>query len=490
VSTSAEVDRLLSAADESTARDGVGPQTRAAVARAVTAARDLGDPGRLLHALGRATLNLALERFADGGDVTEVREHADEVLALAGGLIDDPRLGADAVYRTAQAGQILAAAGAADRGHEVIERLWQTVGPRPADDLDALRARTAALTALVTVRLETDPAGLGPLAAEMVDLQRRLTREDGKPSSVVDLSEALGIFVRVGRVLARPDLVRVALTEQYSLAQMFEGARAREQLDRITAALAELHEAAPEIPIVAPGPALWRIRGSYLDLLFEPGPSGAATGSFAARLAAGARSTDPMPDAWNLAWTSVVGSVGRLEGLAPGTAAHREALADTTTHMVDAARVAGAACLPEDEIMLLSEAIRRCAGETGPRLRHILGTALHNLAATLRQHAAAATALSEQARAVRRELADPADPRSLREYTNTLLLTAALAVDRQDWQVAVERLAAVHGLALALGSAGEPMAAFAGQLATVVATRAPEPVDRARAAGHWPYPTA
>ncbi|GIE32650.1 hypothetical protein Ait01nite_056950 [Actinoplanes italicus] len=655
VSTPAEVDRLLSAADESTARVGLGPETRAAVVRAVAAARELGDPGRLLHALGRAALNLALERLADGGDVTEVWEKAEEVLVLAGGLLADPELQADAVYRTAQAGQILAATGDAERGRDIVERLWRSVAPRPADDLDALRARTAALTALVTMRLDTDPAGLGPLAAEMVDLQRRLAREDGIPASVVDLSEALGIFVRVARTLGRPDLMRVALTEQYSLAQNFEGSRAQEQRDRIMAALSELHQAAPDIPIVVPGSGAWRMRGSYLDLLFEPGPSGSASGSFAARLAAESRLTGPasggrlpadpsvirgcaarldhgialagaerlaeadqvfaeladelslhdgvMPepargdvrrlwaaalyeramlrhglghsdDAWNLAWLSIVVSVRRHEGPAPegptpenptpenptpqeaapeetapenptpqeatpqeatpqeatpqetapeetapknptsqkpapertapenpapertafrrttpGTAAHREALADTATHMVDAATIAVAAGRPEDQIMLLSEAIRRCANQTDPRLRRILGKALHNLAAALRQHPDAATALSERAREVRRELADPADPGSLREYANTLLLTAALAVDRQDWQVAVERLAAVLPLALAVGAAGEAMAAHARQLATAVAARAPELVDRFHHEGHWPYPT-
>ncbi|GAA2855630.1 hypothetical protein [Actinoplanes cyaneus] len=90
VSTPGEVDRLLDAADESTARSGLGPDTEAAVGRAVAAARELADPGRLLHALGRATLNLALARFADGGDLTEVRDRAEEVVTLAGGLLTDP----------------------------------------------------------------------------------------------------------------------------------------------------------------------------------------------------------------------------------------------------------------------------------------------------------------------------------------------------------------------------------------------------------------
>src|SRR5689334_5110115 len=105
--TAAEVDRLINAADECTARTGLGPETQAAVTRAVTAARELGDPARLLHALGRALLNLALQRLADGGDVTEVRERAEEVIALAATLSH-----ADAVFRTAQAAQILSATGA------------------------------------------------------------------------------------------------------------------------------------------------------------------------------------------------------------------------------------------------------------------------------------------------------------------------------------------------------------------------------------------
>jgi len=227
---------------------------------------------------------------------------------------------------------------------------------------------------------------------------------------------------------------------------MFQGPRAQEQLERITASLAELHRAAPDIPVVVPGPGAWRMRGSYLDLLAEPVPSGATTGGFAARLAAESRLTGPAPlsrppadpsviadcaarldrgitlagadriaeadrvlaeladelslhdaatsdparrdirrlwstalyeramllhrlghsdDAWDLAWLSVVVAVRRHEGLMHATAAEREALADAATHMVDAASVAAATGRPEDQIMLLSEAIDRCADATG-----------------------------------------------------------------------------------------------------------------------------
>ncbi|TDB77962.1 hypothetical protein [Micromonospora sp. KC723] len=570
MSTPAEVDRLLSAADEITARAGLGPDTRAAVDRAVAAARGLGDPGRLLHALGRATLNLALERFADGGDVTEVREQAEEVIALAGDLLDDPARYADAVFRTAQAGQILAATGLADRGRDVVERVWRAVAPRSAYALDARRARAAALTALVTMRLEADPTGLGPLAAEMVDLQRGLALDTGEAASVIDLTDALGIFARVAGVLGRPDLMRVALTEQYSLAQMFQGPRAQERLERIMASLAELHRAAPEIPVVVPGSGAWRIRGSYLDLLAEPAPAGVNTGGFAARLAAESRLAGPAPggrppadpsviagcaarldrgitlaaadriaeadrvlaeladelslydgatsdpvrqdvrrlwsaalyeramlrhrlghsdDAWDLAWLSVVVAVRRHEGLVRATAIEREALADAATHMVDAASVADAAGRPEDQIMLLSEAVDRCADATDPRLRRILGTALHNLAAALRERPEAAMPLAERACAVRHELAGRDDERAVREYANTLLLAADLAVDRQDWQVAVDRLAAAGPLLVALRTYPEAMAGHAGQLAAEAAARAPELVDRARASGSWPYRT-
>jgi hypothetical protein len=569
VSTPAEVDRLLSAADEITARAGLGPDTRAAVERAVAAARDLADPGRLLHALGRATLNLALERLADGGDLTEVREQAEEVIALAHDLLADPRLHADAVYRTAQAGQILAATGLADRGRDVVERAWRLVAPRPADSLDARRARTAALTALVTMRLDADPSGLGPLAAEMVDLQRGLARDTGEAAYIIDLADALGIFARVAEALRRPDLMRVALTEQYSLAQMLQGTRAQEKLERITASLAELHRAAPDISVVVPGSGAWRMRGSYLDLLAEPAPSGGTTGGFAARLAAESRVTGPAPgsrppadpsviadcaarldlgitlagadqiaaadrilaeladelslhdaatsdparqdvrrlwsaalyeramllhglghsdDAWDLAWLSVVVAVRRHEGLVRATAAEREALADATTHMIDAATVAAAAGRLEDQIMLLSEAIDRCADTADPRLRRLLGTALHNLAAALRERPETAVPLAERACAVRRDLAGPDDER-VREYANTLLLTAILAVDRRDWPVAVDRLAAAGPLLVALRTYPEAMAGYAGQLAAVVAAQAPELVDQARAGGSWPYQT-
>jgi hypothetical protein len=570
VSTPAEVDRLLSAADELTARAGLGPDTRAAVDRAVAAARDLGDPGRLLHALGRATLNLALERFADGGDVTEVRERAEEVIALAGGLLADPDLHSSAVFRTAQSGQILAAAGLADRGRDIVERLWRSVAPRPADDLAARRARTAALTALVTMRLDADPAGLGPLAAEMVDLQRGLARDTEEAASVIDLADALGIFARVAAALRRPDLMRVALTEQYSLTQMFQGARAQEQLERITASLAELHRAAPDIPVVVPGSGAWRLRGSYLDLLAESGPSDGTTGGFAARLAAESRVAGPAPgrrlpadpsaiagcaarldrgralagadriaeadrvlaeladelslhdaatsdpgrgdirrlwsaalyeramllhrlghsdDAWDLAWLSVVIAVRRHEGLVHATPAEREALADAVTHMVDAASVADAAGRPEDQIMLLSEAIDRCADAADPPLRRILGAALHNLATALRERPETAVRLAERACAVRRELAGPGDERAVREHANTLLLTATLAVDRRDWPVAVDRLAEAGSLLAALPVSPEAMAGYAGRLAAAAAAQAPELVHRARAAGSWPYRT-
>jgi len=579
MSTPDEVDRLLSAADESTARAGLGPDTRAAVDRAVAAARDLGDPGRLLHALGRATLNLALEGIADGGDVTEVRERAEEVIALAGGLLADPGRHADAVFRTAQAGQILAITGLVDRGREVVERTWQSVAHRPVDGVDARRARTAALTALVTMRLDTDRTGLGQLAAEMVDLQRGLARDTGEAAAVIELAEAFGIFAKVAGALRRPDLMRVALTEQYSLAQMFQGARAQEQLERITAALAELHRAAPHIPVVVPGSGAWRLRGSYLDLLAESAPSGGTTGGFAARLAAETRLTGRAPDghpsadpsviadyaarlahgitlantdriaeadrvlaeladelslhdaaasdpalhdaaasdpardvrrlwsaalyeramllhglghsddAWDLAWLSVVVAVRRHDGLVHATAAEREALADAATHMVDAASIAAAAGRPEDEIMLLSEAIDRCADAADPRLRRILGTALHNLAATLREHQETVVPLAERACAVRRELAGPDDERAVREYANTLLLTATLAVDRRDWPVAVDRLAVAGPLLFALRAYPEAMAGHAGQLAAEAAAQAPELVDRARAVGSWPYRT-
>ena len=570
VSTPAEVDSLLSAADELTERAGLGPDTRAAVDRAVAAARDLGDPGRLLHALGRATLNLALERFADGGDVTEVREQAEEVIALADGLLAGPGLQGVAVFRTAQAGQILAASGLADRGRDVVERVWRSVAPRPVDGLDARRARTAALTALVTMRLNADPSGLGPLAAEMVDLQRGLARDTGEATSVIDLAEALGIFAQVAAALRRPDLMRVALTERYSLMQMFQGPRVQEQLERITASLAELHRAAPAIPVVVPGSGAWRMRGSYLDLLAEPAPSGGTTGGFAARLAAESRLTGPAPasrppadpsviadcaarlhrgialagadrvaeadrvlaeladdlslhdaatsdparrdvrrlwsaalyeramllhrlghsdDAWDLAWLSVVVAVRRHEGLVHTTAAEREALANAATHMVDAASIAAATGRPEDQIMLLSEAIDRCADAADPRLRRILGMAPHNLAAVLRERPETAVPLAERACAVRRELAGPDDERAVREYANTLLLTAALAIDRQDWQVVVDRLATVGPLLAALHVHPEAMAEHAGHLAAEAAARAPELVDRARAAGSWPYRT-
>ena len=93
--------------------------------------------------------------------------------------------------------------------------------------------------------------------------------------------------------LRRPDLMRVALTEQYSLTQMFQGARAQEQLERITASLAELHRAAPDIPVVVPGPGAWRLRGSYLDLLAEPRPSGGTTGGFAGPAPGGSRPAGP-----------------------------------------------------------------------------------------------------------------------------------------------------------------------------------------------------
>ncbi|MFD6639108.1 hypothetical protein ACFWDN_25230 [Micromonospora chalcea] len=572
MSTPAEVDRLLSAADEITARAGLGPDTRAAVERAVAAARSLGDPGRLLHALGRATLNLSQERLADGGDVTELREQAEEVIALAGDLLSDPDWHADAVVRTVQAGQILAGSGLVDRGRDVVERVWRLVAPRPADGLDARRARTAALTGLVTLRLETDPSVLGPLAAEMVDLQRGLARDTGEAAAVIDLADALGIFARVASSLGRPDLTRVALTEQYSLEQMFQGSGAQKRLERIEASLAQLQQAAPE-NLVVPDSGAWRIRRSYLDLLAQPSPSGVTAGGFAARLAAESRVTGPAPgnrppadpsmiadcaarldqgisladadqiieadrvlaeladelslydgatsdparrdvrrlwsaalyqramlrhrighcdDAWDLAWLSVVVAVRRHEGLLRGTATEREALADAVTHMVDAAVVAEATGRHEDQIMLLSEVIDRCADADAayPRLRRILGTALHNLAAALleRRQTATAVPLAEHAYAIRHELA-ALDQRAAWEYANTLLLTAALAVDRQDWRIAVERLSAVGRLLVALRTYPEAMAGYAGQLAIEVTTRAPELVDRARAAGTWPYQT-
>ncbi|GAA0456006.1 hypothetical protein Ade02nite_04830 [Paractinoplanes deccanensis] len=593
VSTPAEVDRLLSAADEMTARAGLGPETRVAVERAVAAARELGDPGRLLHALGRATLNLALERIGDGGDVAEVRERSEEVIALAAGLLADPGRHADAVFRTAQAGQILAATGLAERGREVVERMWRAVAPLPADSLDARRARTAALTAVVTMRLEGDAAELGPLAAEMVDLQRGLARDTGEATAVVDLADALGIFARVAEALRRPDLMRVALTEQYSLAQMFQGARAQQLLEGITASLAALHRAQPDIPVVVPGSGAWRMRGSYLDLLAEAGPSG---GGFAARLAAESRVTGPAAggpppggpppgdpgrssagpasggrpvvgpgtvadcaarlergvalanadqvveadrvlaeladelslhdaatsgatrrdvrrlwaaalyeramllhrlghsdDAWDLAWLSVAVAVRRHEELVAGAvpaALEREALADAATHMVDAAAIADATGRPDDHIMLLSEAVNRCTDATHPRLRRILGTALHNLAAARRDHPETATPLAERARALRGDLAAPDDARSIREYANTLLLTAVLAIDRQDWPAAVDRLATLGPLLAAPQAHPDAMAEYAGQLATEVSARAPELVRRARAEGSWPYPAA
>jgi hypothetical protein len=571
VSTPAEVDRLLSAADEITARAGLGPDTRAAVDRAVAAARELGDSGRLLHALGRATHILALERLADGGDVTEVREQAEEVIALAGELLAEPGRSADAVFRIAQAGQILAATGLADRGRDVVERVWRSVAPRPVEGLDAHRARTAALTALVTMRLDTDPSGLGPLAAEMVDLQRGLARDTAEATSVIDLAEALGIFARVAGAQGRPDLMRVALSEQYSLAQMFQGPGAQGQRERIMASLEELHRAAPHVPVVVPGPAAWRTRGSYLDLLAEPAPSSVTTGGFAARLAADSRLTGPAPggrppadpsviadcavrldhaislagtdqtaeadrvlaeladelslhdgatsglvrrdvqrlwsaalyeramlrhglghseDAWSLAWLSVVVAVRRHEGLETGTAVERQALADAATHMVDAASVAVDAGRPEDEIMLLSEVIDRCADAADPRLRRILGTALHNLAATLRERPETAVPLAERACAVRRDLVGTGDERAVHEYANTLLLTATLAVERADWQVAVDRLAGVEPLLGALRTYPErmaEMAEYAGRLAAEVAAQAPELVDQARVGGSWPF---
>ncbi|GAA3302242.1 hypothetical protein Dvina_24910 [Dactylosporangium vinaceum] len=573
----AEVDRLLRAADDLTARAGLGAETSAAVGRALAAARALGDPGRLLHALGRATLNLALERLADGGDVTAVREGAEEVLLLAADLLaapgGDASRRADAVYRTAQAAQILGATGLGDRWRSIVEELWRTVAPGPADDLDGRRARTVALTAFVGVRLDVDPAGLAPAAAEMVDLQRGLARDTGEPAALIDLTDALGIFARVARALDRPDLMRVALSEQYSLAQLFAGPQVQARLDGIMASLEELHRAAPGVAIVVPGGGAWRTRGSYLDLLDEPAQSTGATGRFAARLAAETRVTAPpgpapgdhppadpsvtaeytgrlhagvalaavdrtadadrvladladelslhdrlatgpildavrglwaaalyeramllhglgrAEEAWDLGWLSVVVAVRRHEALTAASPTEREALAAAATHMVDAAAIAAAAGRPEDEAMLLAEATGRCADAADPPLRRILGTALHNRAATMRDRGrpATAAALAGRARTVRRELAGPHDERAMREYANTLLLTAALAIDAADWPAAVDSLTAFGSQLHALRPPPEAMADHAAHLAAAVATGAPALVAAARAAGSWPY---
>ncbi|MFI7027032.1 hypothetical protein ACIBMZ_30475 [Micromonospora sp. NPDC049900] len=475
------------------------------------------------------------------------------------------------MVRTVQAGQILAGCGLADRGRDVVERVWRLVAPRSADGLDARRARTAALTGLVTMRLEADPSVLGPLAAEMVDLQRGIARDTGETAAVVDLADALGIFARVASILGRPDLMRVALTEQYSLEQMFRGSGAQERLKRIEASLAQLQQAASK-DLVVPGMGAWRIRGSYLDLLAEPSPSDVTAGGFAARLAAESRVTGQAPgsrppadpsviadaaarldhgislaeadriveadrvlaeladelslydgatsdparrnirrlwsaalyqramlrdrighcdDAWDLAWLSVVVAVRRHEGLLHGSATEREALVDAVTHMVDAAVVAGAAGRHEDQSMLLSEAADRCADAADPRLRRMLGVALHNHAAALleRRETTPAAPLAERACAIRRGLARLDDERTVWEYANTLLLTVLLAVDRQDWQLAVERLAEVGPLLVALPKWPEAMLEFAAGLVREVTAHAPELVDQACADGSWPFQT-
>ncbi|MEU6021940.1 hypothetical protein [Micromonospora sp. NPDC047134] len=566
MSTPAEVDRLLTAADEMTARVGLGPDTRTAVERAVAAARRLGDPGRLLHALGRATLNLSLERLADGGDVAELREQAEELLALAGDLLADPEHHADSVIRTVQAGQILAATGLADRGRDIIEGVWRLVDPRPTDSLDARRARTAALTGLVTMRGEADPGVLGPLAAELVDLQRGLARDTGDAAALIDLMDALEIFARVADTLGRPDLMRVALTEQYSLVQMFQGSGAQKRLTQIEASLAQLPQAVPEM-LVIPGPGAWRLRGSYLDLLAQPPPTDIIAGGFAARLAAESRVTHPATgnhppadpsaitdyaarldhgislsyeerpaeadhvlaeladelslydgttseptrsdarrlwaaalyqramlrhqighsdDAWDLAWLSVVVAVRRHESLPA-----QDTLIDAITHMIDAATVADAAGRPQDAVMLWSEAVDRCADADNPRLRRLLGVALHNLAAALleRREPASATPLAERACAIRRELARSGDQHAVWEYANTLLLTARLAVERQNWQIAVEHLAIVGPLLMAMPQRPEEMLGLAARLVREVTAQAPGMVHRAVTNGSWPYQT-
>ncbi|WP_157239322.1 hypothetical protein [Catenuloplanes japonicus] len=489
----AEADRLLAVAEETAARHGPGPAATQAAARAVDAARRLAvhgaraDRGRLLRALGRMSVNLALGRTPD-----DARPVVEESVLLARSLIADADDGfddhvhADAVVQLAQAGQIVTTAGDLAHGRELAREAWAAVRDRRITGPFGRGARAEALSGLVQILVDSAPqiasadraaAGTMTLAVLLVDVQRAAAVEEGGGPALDRLAEALSLLGRAALAVDRPDLTDAAWSEELVL-RRHHGPRERaERTSGILADLRRTHMVTGEADrSTDTGPGAWRHASSYADRWRGVVPPDALEG-LELRLAqaialsrGGARLAEAEPlldtlvaDAtalesatqgtpahaghervlaralWRLA--QVRHAAGRPESaLEPARLSvafatqHGDGLADTLTYLCDAGEIAFAAGHPEERIALLTEAIAR--GSAAPRsdaVRRGLGTALHNLATartvTLSQDPpdagllAETVALAARAREIRAALATPTDPMTVWEYAQTLLLS-------------------------------------------------------------------
>ncbi|MDP9794464.1 hypothetical protein J2S43_002976 [Catenuloplanes nepalensis] len=266
-----EADRLVAVAEELTMLNGPGPGANQAAVRAVDAARrlavqgDRADRGRLLRALGRLGVNLAMGRTPE-----DARPIVDEVVTLARELIaetgpDDP-VRAEAVIRLVQSAQIVESAGGRARGRDMVAEALAAAPP-------AGRGRAAVLAALVQNRLvdqeeriaqgqPVDGTETMRLAVELVDAARAVAREE-EGSAVYDLAEALSFLGRAAVVVGRPDLTGAAWAEQVSILMSFDGGGAQARFAQATEAIAALGKAYPQVEVVIPGPDAWRRTPSF-----------------------------------------------------------------------------------------------------------------------------------------------------------------------------------------------------------------------------------
>ncbi|GAB7036319.1 MULTISPECIES: serine/threonine-protein kinase [Catenuloplanes] len=174
-----------------------------------------------------------------------------------------------------------------------------------------------------------------------------------------------------------------------------------------------------------------------------------------------------------------------------------EALEHVVVHLCDAGEIAAAAGQPDERVTLLGEAIRRGEHATEDPVRRAVGTALHNLAnahaATLSRGArpprllAEAATLADRARTLRAAFVTEADPMTVWEYANTLVMCAGVAALGRRWADGVAHLSEAAPLLSRLGPPASEIASRAGRHAQLMRMAAPRTVARARAAGRWPY---
>ncbi|MDR7275984.1 hypothetical protein [Catenuloplanes atrovinosus] len=569
-----EADRLVAVADELAMLHGPGPGANQAAIRAVEAARklaahgDRADRGRLLHALGRLGVNVAMGRTPD--DATPVVQ---EVIALARALIAEPGPGGDdpvraeAVVRLVQSAQIVENAGGRARARDMVEEAL-AAAPDVEAGPHARRARAAVLAALVQNRVvdqeeriaqrrePVDGAETMRLAIELVDTARAVAIADEGPA-IYDLAEALSFLGRAALVVDRPDLTGAAWAEQLSILMSFDGGGAKARFAQASQAIGALGKAFPRVEVVIPGPDAWRRTPSYADRWRQPGTTAPsyvradgledfdrrleeaiALSRGGARLTeaersldrlvaevtvseAGARGTPEHPEfqrvlaraLWRLAQVrhaagratealeparlSTVYAAQRLDRLLNGTPARQRAVADAITYLCDAGEIAFAAGHPEERVEMLRDAIRLGERASDAPVRRAVGTALHNLAtahaATLSRGArdaqlrAETVALSDRARTIRRGLVDEAEPLTVWEYANTLVMCVGVAALGQRWADGVAHLTEAAPLLARLGPAASEMTARARMHAQMLGIVAPRLVAEARAAGRWPY---